>query len=120
MSERPQSKTTEVLKQSVRTIKSLRRQLDQATSASREPIAVVSMSCRFPGGVGSPEEFWELLSAGRDAVSAFPTDRGWDLDGSYHPDPDHPGTFYSSGGGFLHDVGSLDPVFFGISPRVAP
>ncbi|MGW0672208.1 type I polyketide synthase [Streptomyces sp. NPDC002746] len=100
------------------------RQSSEATgqdgTVDDDPVAIVSMSCRFPGGVSTPEEFWELLTTGRDAVSGFPTDRGWDLEGSYHPDPDHPGTHYTSGGGFLDDVGAFDPMFFGISPRVTP
>uniref|UniRef100_UPI00353271A9 type I polyketide synthase n=1 Tax=Streptomyces castrisilvae TaxID=3033811 RepID=UPI00353271A9 len=85
-----------------------------------DPVAIVSMSCRFPGGVSTPEEFWQLLSEGRDAVTGLPDDRGWDLEGSYHPDPDHPGTHYTRGGGFLDDIGAFDPMFFGISPRQTP
>ncbi len=96
-----------------------RTRLAEIESPEREPIAIVGVGCRYPGGVRSPEQLWDLLVGGGDAISKLPTDRGWDIDAIYEPDPETQGAIHSDEGGFLHDAAEFDAGFFGIGPREA-
>ncbi len=113
-----QSNHRALLQRALATIDQMQARLDASARAQRQPIAIVGVGCRFPGGANTPEQFWDLLRQGRDAVTEVPADR-WDVDAYYDPDPDAPGKSYTRWGAFLEDVDSFDPSFFGISPREA-
>ncbi|WP_143288189.1 type I polyketide synthase, partial [Calothrix rhizosoleniae] len=113
-----QNGSMEFSKRISQALKQARIQLEEIERQKNEPIAIVGMGCRFPGGVEDPSSFWQILKNGVDCISEIPPER-WDIEDYYNPDPDVPGKMYTRQGGFIEEVDQFDPEFFGISPREA-
>ncbi|WP_199918809.1 beta-ketoacyl synthase N-terminal-like domain-containing protein, partial [Streptomyces sp. NRRL S-15] len=108
-----EEKLREYLKRTTADLRRTRQRLRDIEAQDQQPIAIVGMSCRYPGGVASPEDLWQLVSTGTDSISAFPDDRGWNLGNLYEPDSGQNGKSATEEGGFLHDAGEFDAGFFG-------
>ncbi|MGW3465461.1 type I polyketide synthase, partial [Streptomyces olivaceoviridis] len=113
-------KLRDYLKRATTELERSRRRVRELEEQDHEPVAVIGMGCRYPGGVRTPEDLWRVVDEGIDVVTEFPADRGWDVEAIYDPEPGAPGKTYVRHGGFLHDAAECDPAFFGISPKDAP
>ncbi|KMS89077.1 beta-ketoacyl synthase [Streptomyces regensis] len=113
-------KLRDYLKRATTELERSRRRVRELEEQDHEPVAIIGMGCRYPGGVRTPEDLWRVVDEGIDVVTEFPTDRGWDVEAIYDPEPGAPGKSYVRHGGFLHDAAECDPAFFGISPKDAP